>query len=353
MSDSRVSSLSQAICKCLDITEDDVVMIWSNEGAIPLVQELQKEILQSNAHPEIRMNFEQLRYGLLKHGNDNQLARFSPGLAREIELATKLISIECITNPSGMRPVDQNKLNIWQQAMEPHYRRLDFIPTVVTRFPNVSYANKAGMGLEEYEKLFYDAVTIDLEELHRKYSPIEQMISRGNHFEIKTSNTHLQFDLGDRNFMMNALLVNLPDGEIFCAPLEDTVNGHIYFEYAPSYQGKVFEDLYLEFSNGQITKAESATQKDELEKILATDEGARKLGEFGIGINPAIPNFTNDLLFDEKVEGTFHIAIGNSYPEVGGTNRSLVRFEMVKDMRKDGEIIMDGRVIYRDGCFVI
>lgn len=351
MADPRIQRFTQIICKCLDIVEDDIVLILSNERAVPLIVELQKEIFKRGAYPEARINLEQWRYNLLKYGQEKHLRYFPPGLAKEIEIATKFISIESATTPDSFKGIDQKRVNLWQRTLDPHHQKIEFIPTLVTIFPNAYYANKAGMNLEEYEDLFYRAVSVDLEKLHREYYPIEQMLSRGHKFQIRSSNTNLIFELGDRNFTMNSLLLNLPDGEIYCAPLENSINGHIRFDHPISFQGKTFLNLYLEFRNGEVVNFDSETEKNEFKKILSIDSGAKKIGEFGIGINPALYDLTNDILFDEKVTGTCHIALGDAMPEVGGTNRSMVHFDMVKDMRGDGEILMDGRVVYREGRF--
>jgi aminopeptidase len=351
MTNLRIQKFTQTIVDALDIVEDDMVLVWSNEGAASLVLELQKEILKRLAFPNIRITLEQGRYNLYKYGQEKHLTYFPPGLAREIELATKLISIDCVYNPNQIRHIAQEKINLWKRTAEPYQRRLDFIPTLVTIFPNSYYANQAGMSLEEYENLFYNAVSIDLDKLYDEYRPIEQLLSRGERFEIKTSNTDLVLELGDRNFTLNSLLINLPDGELFCSPMENSVNGYIRFEHPQCYLGKTFRNLYLEFQNGKVTDFRAETEKSEMKKLLETDEGACKIGEFGIGINPAIPDFTHDILFDEKIAGTIHFALGHAHPEAGGTNRSAIHFDIVKDMRGDGEIIMDERVVYRAGKF--
>lgn len=351
MADPRIRSFAQTISKCLDIVEDDVVLIWSNENCAPLVLELQKQIYQRGAYPQIRINLEQMRYVLVRYGQEKHLRHFPPGLAREIEIATKFISIESVVNPNNLRNIDQKRHALWQQTIDPYQRKLDFTPTLVTIFPNVNYANNAGMCLEQYEDLFYQAVAVDLDKLDRDFYPIEQMLSRGNKFKIHTSNTELSFELGERNFAMHSLLINLPGGELYCAPLENSVNGYIRFEQPVTYQGKRFSNVYLEFRAGELVEFDSDSEKKALAEILATDPGASKVGEFGFGLNPALREFTNDILLDEKVTGSLHLALGDAHPEVGGTNRSTVHFDLVKDMRGDGEILMDGRVVYRDGRF--
>lgn len=351
MSDPRIEQFARTICDAVDVVNDDVVLILANERVKELILELQMEIVRRNAYPEIRIMFDEMKYTLLKHGQQKHLSRFPPGLAREIELATKLVSIECVINPYLLKKIPQEKMSVWQHTAEPYYRKLDFVPTVVTIFPNIHYANQAGLSLEEYEDLFYNAVSVDMDALYQQYYPIEQMLSRGRKFHVHTSNSDLTFFLENRPFTMNALLTNLPAGELFCAPLENSIHGHIRFEHPASYQGKFFKNIYLEFSNGKLSKLHSDSEQAELEKLLSIDEGASKIGEFGFGLNPAISDLTNDILFDEKVAGTFHIAFGDSHPEVGGTNHSAIHFDLVKDMRGDGYITMDGRVIYREGSF--
>ena len=352
MIDVRVNTFAQNIVKLLDIVEDDVVLILCNEHAYPLLLELQKEILNRLAFPNFRINFEQLRYNFYKYGKSKHFQHFPEGFAKDIELATKVISIESSMTPRQISRISQSNINAWKKVAIKHYQKLDFIPGVVTVFPNPYYANQACMSLEEYEKVFYKAVSVNLEKLYDEYTPIEQMLSSGNKIQIKTSNTDLTFKLGERNFAMRSLLMNLPDGEIYCSPIENSVNGYVYFDNPQFYSGKIFRNLSLEFKDGKIVNFDSDTEKEELEKILKTDSGSDKLGEFGIGINPALTELTNDILFDEKVVGTIHLALGNSHREVAGTNRSVIHFDMIKDMRGEGIILLDERVIYREGNFV-
>jgi aminopeptidase len=351
MSDPRIEQFAKTICNAIDVVDDDVVLVLANERAMQLILELQTEILQRGAYPELRIMFDEMKYILLKHGQQKHMSRFPPGLAREIEVATKLVSIECVINPYLLKRVPPEKVSVWQRTAEPYYRRLDFVPTVVTIFPNIHYANQAGLSLEEYEDLFYNAVSVDIDDLYQEYYPVEQMLSRGKKFAIHTSNSDISFELGGRPFTMNALLSNLPAGELFCSPLESSLHGYIRFEHPAYYQGKIFKNIYLKFNHGMLAEVRSDSEQAELEKLLHMDDGANKIGEFGFGLNPEIRELTNDILFDEKVAGTFHIAFGDSHPEVGGTNRSVIHFDLIKDMRGDGNVTMDGRVVYREGAF--
>ena len=352
MGDPRVASFTKTICEVLEIVEDDVVLIMSTEKAAPLLFELQKEILLRKAYPEIHISLEQMRYVLFKYGEDKHLKRFSPGLAKDIELATKLISIDAPSNPNQLSKIDQKRINVWNQTVEPHHSKLDFVPTLVTIFPNTYYADKAGMSLEEYQDLFYKAVSVNLDHLYQDYAKVEKLLNSGTNFCIKTKDSELNFTLGEgRIFTMHSLLNNMPNGEIFCSPVEGSVNGHIQFHNVASYNGKAFPELYLRFQDGNIVDFRTSGNAKEFAKLIETDEGAKKLGKFGFGINPAIQQLTNDILFDEKIAGTCNISLGDAYPEVGGKNRSAIHFDIVKDMRTSSEVYMDGKLIYENGNF--
>lgn len=352
MGDPRITRFTETICQALEIVEDDVVLIMSTEKASPLLFALQKEILLRKAFPEIHITLEQMRYILFKYGEEKHFKRFSPGLAKDIEFATKLISIDAPSNPNQLSKIDQQSINIWNQTVEPFHSKLDFVPTLVTIFPNAYYADKAGMSLEEYQDLFYKAVSIDLEKLYQKYNRVEKCLNSGKEFFIKTADTELHFSLGEgRIFTMHSLLNNLPNGEVFCSPEENSVTGHIQFHHVASYNGKAFPDLFLEFENGVIVNFKTSGNSKEFAKLIETDAGSKKLGKFGFGINPAIDELTNDILFDEKIAGTCNISLGDAYPEVGGRNRSAIHFDIVKDMRNGSEVHMDGKLIYENGNF--
>lgn len=353
MSDPRITRFTQIICDALEIVEDDVVLIMSTGNTASLLFELQREILLRKAFPEIHITLEETRYILFKYGEKKHLRRFPPGLAKDIELATKLISIDAATNPNQLSKIDQERLNLWNQTVEPYHSRLDFVPTLVTIFPNAYYANKANMSLDEYQDLFYSAVSVDLQNLYKDYNHIEKRLNTGKNFYIKTNDTQLRFSLKEgRIFTMHSLLINLPNGEIFCSPCDRSVDGHIRFESA-SYNGKEFPNLFLEFKDGEVVDFKTSGNKSAFAQLLETDPGAKRLGKFGFGINPAIKELTNDILFDEKVAGTCNISLGDAYPEVGGTNRSAIHFDIVKDMREDSEVYIDDELIYKNGNFLI
>jgi aminopeptidase len=143
--------------------------------------------------------------------------------------------------------------------------------------------------------------------------------------------------------------MNMPDGEIATAPVEESVEGSIYFEFPGVLGGRLMHDITLRWEKGMLVEARSSTNQDFLQAIVNTDAGAGRIGEFAIGTNPAVTHFCKDILLDEKMGGTIHIALGRAYPHVGGTNQSAIHWDIVKDMRQEGEIYLDGKLIFQNG----
>jgi len=216
------------------------------------------------------------------------------------------------------------------------------------------------MTLAEYEDFVYSAVHADKEDpiaIWRKVEIEQQHIvdlfNKGDKVELRGPNVDLTLSVKGRTFMNAAGSHNMPDGEIFTGPVEDSVNGWVRFTYPAIYQGRAVEDAELKFENGYITQATSRTNQDFMLKMLDSDKGARYLGEFAIGTNFGISRFTGEILFDEKIGGSFHIAMGAGYPETGSKNESMIHWDMICDMRKDAEIVLDGEVVYKDGKFQV
>jgi len=216
------------------------------------------------------------------------------------------------------------------------------------------------MTLAEYEDFVYSAVHADKEDpiaIWRKVEIEQQHIvdlfNKGDKVELRGPNVDLTLSVKGRTFMNAAGSHNMPDGEIFTGPVEDSVNGWVRFTYPAIYQGRAVEDAELKFENGYITQATSRTNQDFMLKMLDSDKGARYLGEFAIGTNFGISRFTGEILFDEKINGSFHMAMGASLPESGGKNESAIHWDIVKDMRREGQVYLDDRLIFEKGHMLI
>jgi aminopeptidase len=229
-----------------------------------------------------------------------------------------------------------------------------------TIYPTPANAQDAEMSLSEYEDFVYGACLLDMENpigYWVKFSAWQQNIvdwlKGKNDVHIIGPGTDIKMKITGRQFENCNGRKNMPDGEVCVSPVETSVEGKVYFSYPGIYSGQEVEGVRLWFENGQVVKATAEKGDPFLQEILKTDDGARRLGELGIGTNKGITKFTRNTLFDEKITGTFHLALGASLPETGGVNQSAIHWDIVADLRESGEIWVDEVLLYKDGNFVI
>ena len=230
----------------------------------------------------------------------------------------------------------------------------------LTLFPTQASAQEAEMSLSEYEDFVYNACMPDMDDpvrywksIHQQQQKIVEWLADKNHIQVNGPGTDLDLRVGGRTFINCACKENVPDGEIFTGPIEDSIEGHVTFSYPAIFGGKEVSNVRLEFKAGKVVSAKADKNEEFLIKTLDTDEGARYVGEFAIGTNEGIQRFTREILFDEKIGGSFHLALGASYPESGGVNQSAIHWDMISDFRQGGEILVDGTLLYKDGKFVL
>jgi aminopeptidase len=230
---------------------------------------------------------------------------------------------------------------------------------VTTLYPTDAYAQDAEMNFEQYSDFVYRAVHANEDDPVAYWKKVEKdqqaavnFMKGKNQVVLRGPNVDLSLSVKGRTFLNSCGTHNMPDGEIFTGPVEDSVNGWVKFTYPAIYQGVAVEGAELTFSNGQVTQASADKNQDFLLKMLESDEGSRYLGEFAIGTNFEIDKFTGQILFDEKIGGSFHMALGAGYPETGAKNKSAIHWDMICDMRKDSEILVDGELFYKNGKFV-
>jgi aminopeptidase len=231
---------------------------------------------------------------------------------------------------------------------------------VYTIFPTNAYAQDAEMSLSEYEDFVYKACLPDMDDpvgYWQRFSKRQQNIIdwlKGKKcVYIRGEETELTLSIEGRPFINCDGRYNMPDGEVYTSPVEDSVNGHVYFSYPAIEDGKEVTGVRLWFENGKVVKASAEKNEDYLLKMLDTDAGSRTLGEFAIGTSPNINRFTREILFDEKINGSFHMALGAGYPESGSKNQSAIHWDMICDLRNGGEIRVDGDLLHKNGRFVI
>jgi len=299
----------------------------------------------------------------LREASEDALRWMSPMVKAALETADALIVIQALENTRATAGIDPGRLAAWQERRGkmaritlPRIGRGE-LKWVFTQFPTSALAQEAEMGLLEYQDFAYRSMRLDEEDpvaaWRRQCDEQTAYIARfdrGKLVRLTGSNVDMTLSIEGRNFINNCGAENFPAGEIFISPVENSVNGWVRFTYPLIYQGQIIEDVQLWLEGGRVARFEAKSGREYLETMLALDEGARLIGEFGIGTNHGIDRFTRNMLFDEKMGGTIHLALGFGFPESGGTNVSQIHIDMLVDMR-DGAIEVDGRRVYENGRF--
>ena len=367
MRDPRVETLADILVHySVEVKKDDLVVIRGTYAAEPLIVALYQRCLERGAHPMIRASIPSAEPVFYKYAQDHQLEYIWETDRWMIENLDVSFNILSETNTRHLSKVDPSRQVLYSKARKPLMDRYmqrsaegDYRWNV-TLFPTEAYAMDAEMSLEEYENFYFSACLVDkpdpvgewkkVAERHKRL--IEWMKGR-NEVHIEGEGTDLVLEVGDRIFIPADGTANFPDGEIFTGPKEDKTRGHVSFTYPAIYGGQSVEGIRLEFEAGKVVDATAEKNEEFLVKKLDTDPGARVLGELGIGTNYGIDSFTGEILLDEKIGGTVHLAVGASYPETGGRNESAVHWDMVCDLRKGGRITVDGDVLLEDGQLLV
>lgn len=367
MADPRVIKLAHVLTSySVPIKQGDVVVINSEPIALPLVQALYKEILQRGGYPIANFSTPSLARLYLEHGNDQQLEWVSPFDRFAVEQADVRMSIIADTNTRELSKVDPARQGIRQAArrelMHTSMRRSHegSLRWTVTMYPTEGLAQDADMSLEDFENFVYDVCLLNdpdpvarWQELHAEQERLINFLKGKKEVRIVSQDTNVTIGIADRTFINCAGDNNFPDGEFFTGPEESKINGTVRFSFPAIYGGRQVEDVRLTFEDGKVVKATAASGQEFLEYMLNLDDGARRLGEFAFGNNPNVKNYTKNILFDEKMAGTIHMALGESYPETGGVNHSAIHWDLVCDLRENSEVYVDDVLFSKNGKFVI
>ncbi|AZR72292.1 hypothetical protein BBF96_02105 [Anoxybacter fermentans] len=356
MGDPRIEKLADILVNySVEVKEGERVLISGSILARPLIEEIVKKVAQAGAEPVTRITLETAGYLFMKYGSEEIIGRTNEVFLDMIKKCDALISINAPENTKYMSTIDPKRLSLHQKALMPisEYVMGGNVRWVGCNFPVPALAQEAEMSLEEYENFVYSATNIDWVENSKYQDKIKAIFDAGKEVRIVGPGTDLTFSIEGREGIKCDGRNNMPDGEIFYAPIENSANGYITYDFPAMRMGKEVSGIRLEFKDGKVVKASATKNEDFLLSSLDTDEGARYIGEFGIGVNYGIQRFTKDILFDEKIGGTIHLALGRAYPESGGKNVSAIHWDMIKDLRKDGKIILDGKVVAENGKFLI
>jgi aminopeptidase len=354
--DPRIQAYARVLVDCIEPRPGWQVLVRSQPPGRPLIEEVARELARRGARALVRLGFDAVG-GMFTRVAPMELITHPPDIElHEIHNADSYMAIVAPDNTRAGADVPAERLNARQAALrEPHMPFLsDVKPWVGCYYPTVAAAQDAGLPLPAFEDFLYGAVLIDWHELREKMERIAEHFDRAETVRIVGAETDLTFSLAGRNGKVDALSANMPGGEIFYSPLEDTAEGVIsYLEYPACYLDHEVGGVRLRFKGGTIVDASATSDEEFLVGALDTDEGARRLGEFGIGCNPGIQRHMRNTLFDEKMEGTIHLAIGTGFPQIGGVNTSAIHWDMVKDLRNGGRIELDGKVAQENGVWAL
>ncbi len=348
----------------IEVKKGDVVLIRGTVETQPLVKACFEEVLKRGAHPVVRLSFEGQAYTYYRLATEEQLKFISDIERTTAKTINGLISIIGESNTKELSRVDHKKMAIARAAYRPIRDILDErelkgeFRWVLTAYPTCGLAQDAEMSTEEFAEFVYEACGLNHEDpiaywkgVAERQQRIVERLSGVKELRFVGKDTDLRLKVEGRKWINCKGDRNMPDGEVFTSPIEDSAEGHIYFDFPAVYSGVEVIGVRLFFERGKIVKATAEKGEDFLNKMLDTDEGSRYLGEVAFGLNEGIKVFTKDILFDEKIGGTIHMAAGASYPETGGKNKSGLHWDFIKDM-KEGEVYADGQLIYKDGRFL-
>ncbi len=356
MKDQRIERLAKNLLEVSTKThKDDTVVIRGGIDAKPLILELVKHTHALGAHPHVFLGDEDIRREILKAAKEPYMATAFAWTKAQYEKMDVFISIMTGMNDYATVDVPRDIKTALGRKMQPLHDVIEKKRWVALMWPTPSQAQKARMANEPFFDHVVDVSTVDYGKMKKALEPLKKLMEATDKVRIKGPGTDLSFSIKDIPVVVCAGENNIPDGEIFTAPVKESVEGTITFNTESPYMGDVFKNVRLTFAKGRIVDASHEGDQEALEAILDTDEGARRVGEFALGVNPRIETPMGNILFDEKIQGSLHFTPGMAYSDADNGNRSAVHWDLVLIQRAEyggGEILFDDTLIRKDGLFV-
>jgi aminopeptidase len=368
VSDTRFEKLARILVDhSTKVKPGDRVAIEAVTSAEPLVRSIYRLVLERGGFPHILLHLPDEDELFFTFAGDEQLdytPAFQQLVTQEFDV---YIRARSETHTRALSNIDPSRQARFQKAFAPIRNTMmrraadNSLRWVLSQYPTAAYAMDADMGLYEYENFVLSACHADegtpdpvayWEGVQMEQASIVERIEGHDKVQLRGPHVDLTLSIKGRKFRNSSGQHNMPDGEVFTGPVEDSVNGWVRYTFPAVYQGRVVDGIELAFEKGRVVRASAEKNEAFLLKMLDSDEGARYVGEFAIGTNFGINRFTRNILFDEKIGGTFHMALGAGYPETGSKNTSVIHWDMICDLLTDSEIVLDGEVIYRNGAFV-
>ncbi len=367
MIDQRLVKLADLLVNySVEVKPGQKVLIQGSVLAEALIKEVYIKVLEAGGHPINMISFREQDYTFFTHANEDQLKFIHEPVKYMYENYDARIYIMGGENTRSLTNIDPDIATIRHKATG------SLLNTMLRRFsagefrwtlamcPNSANAQEASMSMEEYENFVFNASMPNLDnpvrfwkEFSKKNRRIIDWLKGKKEVHITGIETDLKLRIDDRPFINCDCHENVPDGEVFTSPIENSAQGHIYFSYPAIYDGHEVSGIRLWFEKGKVVKATAEKNEEYLNKVLDTDNGSRFLGEFAFGLNPGITQFTGEILFDEKINGSVHLAVGTGFPESKSENESAVHWDMICDLRHGGAVEIDGQLIYSNGDFTI
>ena len=330
-----------------------VMIAFGELDSYPLMLCLYQACIQAGAFPQVQFLSEELNRQVLKYGAPEQVEWVPEIEAYGMEWADVYFGLRGAYNLDVLWDIPGDRLARFRKTMgQVSSLRWEKTRWCLLRVPNEALAQQVGVDEETMMDVFFRACFLDWSAHSQQWRRWAALLAQGRQVRVVAQGTDLSFSTAGRGWDVLDGHLNMPDGEIATAPLEDSVNGYITFDFPAVLGGRLIEHVSLSWKDGRLIEAASATHQDFLRAVLNTDAGAGKIGEFAFGVNPALTLFCKDILLDEKIGGTIHIALGRAYPGVGGVNRSAIHWDMIKDMRQEGQVYLDGRLIFERGYFL-
>jgi aminopeptidase len=321
---------------------------------LPLVRAVYEQAVKAGAHVQVQFVSDYLRHSLMRYGSPEQVAWLPEIEAYGMDWADVYLGLRGAHNPHEFSDVPTEVLAAHQKAMGAiSTMRWQKTRWCLVRVPDESLAQQAETDLETLTDTFFSACLRDWESESADWRRIAALLSQGSRVRLTGKDTDLCFSTAGRTWLIGDGHVNMPDGEIFSAPVTASLNGHITFEGENVFANRPVGGIRLAWRSGALVEAFARVNDDLLQQVLATDTGARLAGEFAIGVNYGLDRFCHDFLLDEKIGGTVHIALGRAYPACGGDNMSAIHWDLIKDTRRRGAVYLDGEKVFENGEFLI
>lgn len=356
--DLRVKQLADVLVNysCNVQKNEKVLINYEGECCKPLVKQLIKNIYARGGMPYVEMRDSSVTREILLRATEEQMDFLNEYQLMQMKGMDCYIAIRAGSNTSELSDVPSDKLNMYYRKTQPVLDyRVNETKWVVLRYPNESMAQLAGTSLESFEDFYFEVCTLDYAKMSKAMDSLVELMNRTDRVHIKGPGTDLTFSIKDIPAIKCAGEMNIPDGEVYTAPVRESMNGVISYNTPSEEQGFTYENIRFEIKDGKIIKA-AANDNERINQLLDTDEGARYFGEFAIGVNPYILNPMKDTLFDEKIAGSFHLTPGMAYEDAPNGNDSAVHWDLVMIQRPEyggGEIYFDDVLIRKDGLFTL